>query len=313
MRASQLLSDEQVRLDAEAQALAAAADEVESYREKVTQLLSELRSTQNSSSWRIKEELLEYQRVSSSRLDEATSVWQREQEVLQQRVSAHEAELSSLRKEVAETKRHLSHLRRRTALLRLGRAAASHRHEVRVREIQQKARREKATALRKLAREADKLEKEVADSQETLNKEVRRTEIIDKRARDASKDEIETLRDELEQCEDRIEATEQRLRQSEVLADAAQICPQLEEGDRIRRCAEAASFVGSVNFRDAANRLHRQMLAPELDADNVNTRRRGAGRKLQGTASAPSLSQLRGGLQQLEDQMQGIRGYCRSS
>jgi hypothetical protein len=311
-RASQLLADEQVRLDAEAQALAAATDEVESYRMKAAQLLSELRSTQASSSPRIKEELLQYQRASTSRVHQATLAWQSEQEVLRERLDNCEAELSSLRIECNDAKKDVSQLQRRTALLRLGRAAATHKHEVRMRNLEQKARREKAIMLRKLARQAEELEKEVALRKETLNKEVRRTEIIDKRSRDAGKDEIESLRDELEQLEDRIEAMEHRLRQNEVLSEAAEICPQLDEGDRVRRCAEAASFAGSVNFRNAANRLHWRALAPgSADGENVIHTQTG-GRKLQGSASAPCLPQLRGGLQQLESQMQNIRGYRHS-
>jgi len=268
----------------------------EIHRAKVAELLAQMHAARYSVGQRIEDALVEHQRACSSRVEEAAAAWRSEQEVLSHRLCACESQLSSLREKGSEAEQHVHHL------ARLGRAAAAWKHEALIRGLQQKARRKRAAALRKLAREGEAVENEVTRRREALNKELRSIELADTKLREDRSDEIQALKDELEQWEDRAEAAEENLRQRDILADIAPIA----EGDRIRRWAEAASGVGSVNFRGAANRLRNRTLMSSLEGEESNARASGS-RKLPSAASAPSLPRLRGGLQQLEDQMQRLR------
>jgi len=312
------MSDENERLDAEATTVSAVKGEMEEHRAKVANLLAQMHSVRDSTSAQIEEALSELRSASSARVAQATSEWRSEKEVLCNQILTCKSELSSLRVEAEEARQRVRHLKRRTAAARLGRAAAAWQHELAVKGVWQKARREKASLLRKLAREREEIEKEVARHREALNREIRQAELADTRARKDRKNEFKALQDELEQLEDRIEAIEGRMRQEEILAKTVDLVPQ-SEGDRIRKWAEAAGGAGSVNFLGAAHRLHRRALMPGLDGEDDDTARveLGGGRRpraggydalvIGGSASAPTLPRLTGGLRQLEEQIQGCR------
>lgn len=300
--AKQAMANEQDRLKCEAATVAAARAKVEALRATAAGLLAEIRDTKESAGRRISENIAGEQRASDARMGVASSTWHCEKEVLDQRVAVCKTKLASLHTEVDEARCHARRLKRRTAIARLGRAAACWRHEHCVQELQQKARRERAVGLRKLAREGEKIENEVTCRREALNKAVRLAELEDEMLRKDRKAEITSLRDELGQLEDHIESVMERMRHQEILSDTVAIVP-IEEGDRIRKWAEANA--GSSNFRGAAHRLHMRSLMPGLDGDDIA--RNDAGSKLRGTSSAPSLPSLRGGLQGLDDRIQGCR------
>jgi len=316
LSAKKAMADEQARLDGEAATMAAAKAEVEAFRTKAAGLLAEIRMTKESTGRRISEVIAEEQTVSAARMEKASSEWHCEREALQHRFLASKTELASLCFQADEARCHTRRLRRRTAVVRLGRAVGTWRHELCVRELRHKARRERAAGLRKLTREGEEIENQVTHRREALNKAVRLAELEDEVVRKDGKAEIKGLRDELEQLEERIESVEERMKQQEILAEAVAIVP-IEEGDRIRKWAEAASGAGSANFRGATHRLQRRSLMAGLDGEDVvrnEVRKDGedvlryAVKKLRGSSSCPSsLPSLRGGLQGLEDRIQGCR------
>jgi len=302
--AKQAMANEQDRLECEFATVAAARSKVEALRAKAAGPLAEIRDTKEAAGRRISENNAGEQRASDARVDVVSSAWHGEKEVLDQRIVVCKTKLASLHVEVDEARCHTRQLRRRTAIARLGRAAAGWRQQLGVQELQQKARRERAVGLRKLAREGEKIENEVTCRREALNKAVRLAELQDELLRKDRKAELTCLRDELRQLEDHIESVMERMRHQEILADTVAIVP-IEEGDRIRKWAEAAGGAGSANFRGAAYRLHMRSLMPGLDGEDVA--RNDAGSKLRGASSAPSLPSLRGGLQGLDDRIQGCR------
>lgn len=302
--AKQAMANEQERLEREAATVAAARAEVEAFRAKAAGLLAEIRFTKESTGRRISEVIAGEQRASDALVEVARSEWHCEKEVLDQQLDACKTKLASLHVEVKEARCHSRRLRRRTAIARLGRAASGWQHELGLQELQQKTRREKAVGLRKLAREGEKIDNEVTCRREALNKAVRLAKLKDEMLRKDRKAEMKCLRDELRQLEDHIESVEERMKHQEILADTVAIVP-IEEGDRIRKWAEAASGAGSANFRGAAHRLHMRSLTPGLDGEDVA--RNDVGSKLRGTSSTPSLPSLRGGLQGLDDRIQGCR------
>jgi len=298
----------QVRLDAEATAVAAARREMEARRGEAADLLANIRTTRENTSQLIEEGLAEQRGRSSAYLAEVKSQWKREQELLNRRIISGQAELSSIRDAATEAQQSALRLKIRTAVARLGRGAAAWQHDVRVQSLQQKARSARAVGLRKLTREGEEIEKKVTSCRESLNHEVRHEELLDERVRKDHRDEIKGLRDELQDVEQHIEYMQERTRQKGVLRDAVNMV-QLSEGDRIQRQAEASG-------RDAAPRVHMGALMPgfageESDAiSRLDWRQEAAritGKKHRGTVSAPCLPGLQGGLRQLEGQIQGRR------
>jgi len=292
-------------LDGEAAIVAAAKAEVEAFRATAARLLAQMRATEDGTAGRIAEVIGAEQKASQARMDKASSEWHCEKQVLDERILACEAQLPCLHGELEEARSRARRLRRRTACVRLGRAAAAWRHELSVRELKHKARRARAAGLRKMKREGEAMAQEVIRRREALNKAVRLAELEDGVVQKDSKAEMKCLRDELEQLEDHIESVEERMRHQEILADTVAIVP-LEEGDRIRKWAEVASSAGSANFREAKHRLHNRSLMLGLHGEQ-NVVRRDIGGKLRGSSSTPSLPSLRGGLQGLEDRIQGCR------
>lgn len=303
-RAVEAMREEHRRLDKQAFEAAAAKADMESHRSQAAELLAEIRNTQVSARRQIDDTLTELKFASNARIEAASQAWRDEQELLGRRIQECTSEVVSLQASAINARHRVGHARRRTAVARLGRAAARWKQEVCIKGMRQERRRTKAAALRKLNREQEEIDEEVTRCREALNTEIRRAEKEDKRVSEEHRGEIKGLRAELEQLEDRIEAAEERRKQKVLLAKAVNVAP-ISEADRVKRWADAVSGVGCDSFQGAARRLRGRALAPGFGEDDEHGADASGSRRLRNTASAPSLHRLMGGLRQLEEQMKG--------
>lgn len=314
-QAIQKMAKEHSRLQREAAAVVAVRAELDAYRLRAGTILAETRKAKETIGERITEGLAEDRRCSMERMAKVHAEWNAEKEALEAGILGREDETKSTLEQVAELEQRSKQLRRRTAIARFGRAAAAYQQDLCLRSLQQDVRRERALGLRKLAREKEELDEEITSKREILNKAVRYEELEDERERKDNKKELKTLRDELEDLEDRIESLEERMKQKDILAESAAVAPPpLEEGERVRKWAEAAGSTGSANYKGATQRL--QMRAAnsvdEQETKQVQfVKNTPAGWKLSPevpkSASAPTLPSIHGALQGLQERLQGCR------
>jgi DNA repair exonuclease SbcCD ATPase subunit len=292
---SQSLKEEHLRLDAEAAAFEVVKAELEAVRSEAAELMQQMSDVRGSTGARIKDALGKERAAREASIEETRSEWVAEKKSLDDRLTQAAAELGLIQSKSSEAAQHVSHLRKRMAAARFGRAAAEWKHRCRVKAMRDKWRRAKAAGLRKLGAEREELDDEVTRRREALNQNIRQTQANDSKIRDAFKAEHEDLKSELQQLEQRIVAAEERKRQKVQLAEVVKI-EQISEGERIRRWAEAMSGMGSSSFASASRRLGVRNLVPGLGGHTDEEEQ----------ASQRRAGRLEGGMLQLEEQMRDI-------
>jgi hypothetical protein len=251
---------------------------------------------------RVDEALAEYRSALQSSLEKVSADWQSEQESLDERFSAAESEISTLREELVEAKGRVRGLKKRTALTRFARASTTWLQLCAVRHLKEKARRTKATNLRKLRRELVEVENEMVQKQEAINSQVRKEEIADEKARDERKAVLQNMQKELFLFRDRINAAEERKRQIDTLEEVVRSVPT-SEADLVQRWAEVMSCPGSTGF---SNRLQVHSNIPGLGGDDDGIVAGADQRRRRRAAPVQSKQRLEGGLLQVEEQIRGV-------
>lgn len=263
---------ERARLDQEARDVLKSREEIRDLRQQVFSLVKTIKEADNTVQIRVKQAVAElkedYKRRYQQQKDEDHQEALRadaEQEALNAQILEKEAELAELRKKELEERTRTAALRRRLALAKISRAAAVWMGECRAAKEADKARREEAAELRRMARAKEDWDQQVVQRSLDLAKELKAEAFRHKQTRDEWAATLAEIAAEVRAVKERTAKTKEKLLQKAALAESVSIVA-VSEAERAVQHAEAA--LGSPRYAGARRRRDIRGMVPGLSGIN---------------------------------------------
>lgn len=281
------------------------ADEAKGQLEQIKQEVSDLKNTilevQLESQRRINEGIAEIEAEFLEREQKKVSASRRDREAAEAQTAALQDKLLGLSLKLPDLRSHSRIASRRTALLRLGRAAATWRSECEEAERELRRNEEKSKELRRLAQLQSNMDHEISQAKHRYHTELEKEENEQAALLERYGEKKRALEDEVALLKERASKCTERTRLRAALFEALNIAP-ISESQRIRQQAEALSLLAEP----AQRRMATRGLVPELGGDRADVADLGARSKSAATlgeAARPPRRHVDGFLRGIEAQI----------